>query len=74
MSAGSNADPDAAFRVCREAARIRYASVFAVPADGARYVGEQWPSWTKGMHDARLAALTPGQAIASVSGVTCAVP
>jgi membrane-bound inhibitor of C-type lysozyme len=43
----------------------------AVSADGARYVGDQWQWWTKGMHDARLAPLKPSETIASDTGVSC---
>ncbi|MGN6656067.1 MAG: MliC family protein [Rhodanobacter sp.] len=43
----------------------------AVSADGARYVGEHWQWWSKGMHDARLAELKPGERIASAAGVAC---
>ncbi|MEO8808639.1 MAG: MliC family protein [Rhodanobacter sp.] len=46
----------------------------AVSADGARYVGNRWQWWTKGMHDARLAPLKPGDAIAAASGVSCHAP
>lgn len=46
----------------------------AVSADGARYVGDHWQWWTKGMHDAQLAALKPGQTIASGQAVTCTAP
>lgn len=46
----------------------------AVSADGARYVGEHWQWWTKGMHKARMAPLEPGQLIASVSGISCTAP
>lgn len=40
-------------------------------ADGARYVGDHWQWWTKGMHDAFLAPLNPGETYASASGVAC---
>lgn len=43
----------------------------AVSADGARYVGEHWQWWSKGMHDARLAELKPGEEIAAAAGVAC---
>lgn len=43
----------------------------AVSADGARYVGNQWQWWSKGMHDARLAPLKPSETIASEAGVSC---
>jgi membrane-bound inhibitor of C-type lysozyme len=46
----------------------------AVSADGARYVGDHWQWWTKGMHDAQLAPLKPGQTIASGQAVTCTTP
>ena len=43
----------------------------AVSADGARYVDDHWQWWTKGMQQAHLAPLKPGQTIASDSGVAC---
>lgn len=46
----------------------------AVSASGARYVGDQWQWWTKGMHDAQLAPLKPTETIASASGVSCHAP
>jgi membrane-bound inhibitor of C-type lysozyme len=44
----------------------------AISADGARYVGEHWQWWTKGMTQGWLAPLKPGESIASASGVSCA--
>lgn len=46
----------------------------AVSADGARYVDEHWQWWSKGMHDAWLAELKPGEQIASAAGVACRAP
>lgn len=46
----------------------------AVSADGARYVGDTWQWWTKGMHDAFLAPLKPGETYPSASGVACHAP
>jgi membrane-bound inhibitor of C-type lysozyme len=46
----------------------------AISADGARYVGKQWQWWTKGMHDAWLAPLQPGETIASAHGEACTAP
>ncbi|QEE25499.1 lysozyme inhibitor [Rhodanobacter glycinis] len=43
-------------------------------ADGARYVGDTWQWWTKGMHDASLAPLKPGETYASTPGVACHAP
>lgn len=43
-------------------------------ADGARYVGDQWQWWTKGMHEGRLAPLEAGETIASAKGVSCTAP
>jgi membrane-bound inhibitor of C-type lysozyme len=40
-------------------------------ASGARYVGGGWQWWTKGMHDAWLAPLRPGETLASATGVAC---
>jgi membrane-bound inhibitor of C-type lysozyme len=46
----------------------------ATSADGARYTGDGWQWWTKGMHEGSLAALAPGEAIASAAGVACHAP
>jgi membrane-bound inhibitor of C-type lysozyme len=43
----------------------------AISASGARYTGDRWQWWTKGMHDGMLAPLAPGESIASAPGVTC---
>jgi membrane-bound inhibitor of C-type lysozyme len=43
-------------------------------ADGARYVGEGWQWWTKGMRNGTLAPLAGGETIASARGVACAAP
>lgn len=43
----------------------------AISADGARYVGDDWQWWTKGMHDALLPLLKPMETIASESGTSC---
>ena len=46
----------------------------AISADGARYVGKQWQWWTKGMLDAWLARLAPGESIAAANGEACTAP
>ena len=46
----------------------------AISADGARYVGDHWQWWTKGMRQGRLAPLKPGETIASATGVSCTAP
>lgn len=46
----------------------------AVSADGARYVGDHWQWWTKGMHQARLAPMKDGESLASTRGVDCHAP
>ena len=46
----------------------------AVSADGARYVGDHWQWWTKGMHEGQLAPLETGEKIASAIGVSCTAP
>jgi membrane-bound inhibitor of C-type lysozyme len=46
----------------------------AVSASGASYVDDHWQWWSKGMHDAWLARLKPGENIASARGVHCAAP
>jgi membrane-bound inhibitor of C-type lysozyme len=43
----------------------------ALSASGARYVGDHWQWWTKGMHDGMLAPLAAGETIASAPGVSC---
>lgn len=48
-----------------------YRLTVAMSASGARYVGEGWQWWTKGMHDAWLAPLRPGETVASAPGVAC---
>lgn len=46
----------------------------AISADGARYVGQHWQWWTKGMHDAWLAPLAPGETFAATLGEACTAP
>lgn len=46
----------------------------AMSADGARYTGDGWQWWTKGMHDGSLAPLAAGETIASAPGVACHAP
>jgi membrane-bound inhibitor of C-type lysozyme len=46
----------------------------AISADGARYVGDHWQWWTKGMHDAWLSPLREGETYPSASGVACRAP
>jgi membrane-bound inhibitor of C-type lysozyme len=43
----------------------------AISGSGARYTGDGWQWWTKGMHDGMLAPLQAGESIASAPGVTC---
>lgn len=43
-------------------------------ASGARYVGDHWQWWSKGMHDARLSPLEPGEMIAASAGIPCHAP
>lgn len=43
-------------------------------ADGARYVGDGWQWWTKGMRNGALAPLAGGETIASARGVACMAP
>lgn len=43
----------------------------AVSGSGARYIGEGWQWWTKGMHDGRLAPLAAGEAIAGAPAIAC---
>lgn len=46
----------------------------AISASGARYVGDGWQWWTKGMQQASLAPLQPGESYASAAGVACQAP
>jgi membrane-bound inhibitor of C-type lysozyme len=43
-------------------------------ADGVRYVGMGLQWWTKGLQDARLARLRPGEIVAADPGVACRAP
>ncbi len=43
----------------------------APSADGVRYTGEGWQWWTKGMSEASLTPLAPGEAIARSAGASC---
>lgn len=43
----------------------------AVSASGARYAGDGLQWWTRGMHEALLAPLQPGESYASAAGVAC---
>ena len=43
----------------------------ALSGSGARYIGEGWQWWTKGMHDGMLAPLAFGESIASAPGIAC---
>ncbi|MEW4467656.1 MliC family protein [Parasphingorhabdus sp. JC815] len=42
-----------------------------VSASGARYVGDSWEWWTKGMTEGMLAPLAEGETTASAKGVNC---
>ncbi len=64
-------DPDTAvLTVDRQTHRLH----ITLSADGARYVGDRWQWWTKGMHQAWLAMLKPGEEYASGSGIGCHAP
>ena len=41
-------------------------------ASGARYVGEGWQWWTKGMIEGTLTSLAANEEVASASGLACA--
>ena len=43
----------------------------AMSGSGARYIGDGWQWWTKGMHDGLLAPLAVGESFASATGVSC---
>lgn len=51
-----------------------YTLRIAVSASGARYVGDGWQWWTKGMHEARLAPLERGESYASTPALECTAP
>jgi membrane-bound inhibitor of C-type lysozyme len=48
-----------------------YTLKVARSADGARYVGDGWQWWAKGMRDGTLAPLARGETIATSPGVQC---
>jgi membrane-bound inhibitor of C-type lysozyme len=43
----------------------------AMSGSGARYIGDNWQWWSKGMHDGMLAPLAAGETIASAPSVSC---
>jgi len=43
----------------------------ALSADGARYIGDGWQWWTKGMRDGMLASLAAGETIANAKSTQC---
>ncbi|GAB2566186.1 MliC family protein [Dyella jejuensis] len=43
----------------------------ALSGSGARYTGDGWQWWTKGMHDGMLAPLASGETIASSPSIDC---
>lgn len=53
--------------------KISVAMHGAPSASGARYIGDGWQWWTKGLQQAALARLKPGETIASSAGVVCKV-
>ncbi|RDS82411.1 MliC family protein [Dyella psychrodurans] len=48
-----------------------YTLHIAISGSGARYIGDGWQWWTKGMKDGMLAPLAAGETIASAPGITC---
>ena len=46
----------------------------AISASGARYIGDGFQWWTKGMGDGQLSPLAAGEDIASAAGVNCKAP
>lgn len=42
-----------------------------ISGSGARYTGDGWQWWTKGMHDGMLAPLAADERIASAPGIAC---
>lgn len=45
----------------------------APAASGARYIGDGWQWWARGLQQAQLSPLEPGELTASARGVTCRV-
>lgn len=43
----------------------------SLSGSGARYTGDGWQWWTKGMHEGMLAPLAANESIASAPGVNC---
>lgn len=43
----------------------------SISGSGARYTGDGWQWWTKGMQDGMLAPLAANETIASAPGVNC---
>jgi len=41
---------------------------------GARYIGDGWQWWTKGMHQGQLAPLSARETLASAPALTCRAP
>jgi membrane-bound inhibitor of C-type lysozyme len=48
-----------------------YTLHIAMSGSGARYTGNNWQWWTKGMRDGMLAPLAAGETIASAPGLDC---
>ncbi|HUA81258.1 MAG TPA: MliC family protein [Dyella sp.] len=46
----------------------------AISGSGARYTGDGWQWWTKGMHEGMLAPLAPDETIASSPGTSWQAP
>lgn len=46
----------------------------AISASGARYIGDGWQWWSKGMHQAWLAPLQAGESYASADAMECHAP
>ncbi|HLS19284.1 MAG TPA: MliC family protein [Paracoccaceae bacterium] len=43
----------------------------AISGSGARYIGDGWEWWTKGMSEGTLTPLAAGEEVASADGVFC---
>lgn len=46
----------------------------AISGSGARYIGDGWQWWSKGMQQAWIAPLKASESYASATGVSCRAP
>jgi membrane-bound inhibitor of C-type lysozyme len=50
---------------------VAHVLTIARSADGARYVGDGWQWWAKGLRHGSLAPLVAGETVATAAGVAC---